>query len=140
MEVTPTTARALEDTPPYNTFTLNCAATSRIDGGAAVGVAKQVTWQQAVGAGGLFGTLTDDSPGISISNSDLSQASVTSTLAVTGSMAGGYTYRCVVQLDLTYDPINGSADAAVTIDGGWCVHLVCLFFCVVGIVFCFLFF
>ena len=126
VEVTPTTARALEDTPPHNTFTLNCAATSRLDGGMEVGVAKLVTWQRAVGAGGSFETLTDGSPEIGISNSDLSQATVMSGLMVTGSMAGSYTYRCVVQLDLTFDPISGSADAAVAIDGGWCVKRVCL--------------
>ena len=110
------TSRVL-DVSRNNTFSLTCIATSRVSG-VATPLTKTVQWMRSIDSSQEV-ELSSSTSGVTISNSDLDQATSTSMITVTATTAGGHTYICRVSLDVSpaADAISGQDSTSVTIHG-----------------------
>ena len=110
------TTRVL-DISPYNTFTLTCTATSHVSGTDRA-ILKSFTWTRKIGSGAIE-MITDSTNGVTITGSNLDQATSTSTLQMTTTTPGEHVYTCSSSLVVSpaMDNIAGEAQQTVYVEG-----------------------
>ena len=110
------TSRVL-DVSPYNTFSLTCTVTSRVNG-AATPLTKTVQWMRSIDSSEAV-ELSSSISGVTISRSDLDQPTSTSTISVDADTAGDHAYTCRVSLDVSpaTDDINGQDSTNIDVQG-----------------------
>ena len=103
---------------PYNTFTLNCTATSRVEG-MSVALPKKFQWSRWYGPDTAGLTQLSSNATIQIQDGDsLTQPTSSSMLTVTEDIPRDYWYRCRVDLDLSADNIFSFTDVyPITVTG-----------------------
>ena len=104
---------------PYNTFSLNCTATSRVEGVGNVALPKSFQWRRRYGSGTTGLTPLSATTTIQIQNGDnLTQPTSSSMLTVNEDIPQDYRYRCQVDLDLSADNISSFTDVyPITVTG-----------------------
>ena len=110
------TSRIL-DVSPYNTFSLTCTSTSRVNG-IARALTKTVQWMRSIDSSQVL-ELSSSTSEFTISSSNLDQVNSTSTITVNADTAGDHTYTCLVSLDvsLATDDINGQDSTNIDVQG-----------------------
>ena len=110
------TTRVL-DIPPYNSFTLTCTATSSVSGTDRA-ILKSFTWTRRIGSGAIE-MIMNSTNGVTITGSNLDQATSISTLQMTTMTAGEHMYTCSSSLVVSpaMDDITGSDQQTVTVQG-----------------------
>ena len=101
------------DIAPYNSFSIDCTATSSV-GGSTVALSKTFTWTQTIDSGSSMVI------NVGILNSGLDMASSVSQLTVTTTTAGSHSYSCIVAIDLPTtisDTIINSRMRSLTVQG-----------------------
>ena len=103
---------------PYNTFFLNCTATSSVEGRNVL-VPKRFLWLRRYGSSELNSYQLSGNATIQIQDRDnLNQPTSSSMLTVTEDIPQNYQYRCRVDLDLTNDVILNRTDIyTITVTG-----------------------
>ena len=106
---------------PYNTLTLNCTATSRVEGVGPVALPKRFQWRRRYGPDTTGLMLLSSNTTIQIQDGDnLTQPTSSSMLTVTEDIPGDYRYRCWVDLELSADNIFSFTDVyPITVTGMW---------------------
>ena len=109
----------LPNVAPYNTFTLTCAATSRVEGVGNVALPKRFLWRRRYGPDTTGLTLLSANTTIEIQDGDhLTQPTSSSMMTVTEDIPRDYRYRCQVDLDLSADNIFSFTDVyPITVTG-----------------------
>ena len=101
----------LPNVTPYNTFSLTCTGTSRVEGVGSVALPKRFLWLRRYGSSELNLVLLSSNASIQIQDGDsLNQPTSSSMLTVTEDISQDYRYRCRVDLDLTSDMILNRTD------------------------------
>ena len=96
----------LPNVAPYNTFSLNCTATSSVEGVGSVALPKRFHWRRRYGPDTTGLTQLSNNATILIWDGDnLFQPTSSSMLTVTEEIPQDYRYRCRVDLDLPADSI-----------------------------------
>ena len=115
--LTPNTT-CLPNVAPYNTFTLNCTATSSVEG-MSVALPKRFQWRRQYDPDTTGLTQLSSNTTIQIQDGDnLTQPSSSSRLTVTEDIPGDYRYCCQVDLDLSADNIFSFTDVyPITVTG-----------------------
>ena len=110
------TSRVL-DVSPYNTFSLTCTSTSRVNG-VATPLTKTVQWMRSIDSSEAV-QLSSSTSEVTISSSNLDQVNSTSTITVNADTAGDHTYTCRVSLDVSpaTDDINGQDSTNIDVQG-----------------------
>ena len=118
LALTPNTTR-LPNVAPYNTFSLNCTATSRVEGVGDVALPKKFMWLRQYGSAEMNLVSLLRNTTIQIQDGDnLNQPTVSSMLTVTEDVPHDYRYRCQVELDLPPDMILNRMDIyPITVTG-----------------------
>ena len=101
---------------PHNTFSIVCTATTPD----IVIVPKSIQWARVLqDTSAASEILTDNGDTVTIVDADLDSPTSTSTLMVTESTAGEYTYTCTATLQtLPEDPIvSGTSNSGVIVRG-----------------------
>ena len=103
----------------YNTFTLNCTATSNVEGVGNVSLPKKFQWLRRYGSGTTDLTQLSNNTTIQIQDGDnLTQPTSSSMLTVTEDIPRDYRYRCQVDLNLPADSISSFIDVyPITVTG-----------------------
>ena len=112
VQITMVTDRIL-DISPYNSFSIDCTATSSVEG-STVALSKTFTWTQTIDSGSSM--MINNG----FMNSGLDMASSTSQLTVTTTTAGSHSYSCMVAIDLpttVSDTIINSRMSSLTVQG-----------------------
>ena len=126
--LTPNTTR-LPNVAPYNTFTLNCTATSRVDG-RNVALPKKFLWWRRYGPDTTGLTQLSSNATIEIQDGDnLTQPTSSSMLTVTEDIPRDYRYCCQVDPDLSADNISTFTDVYPITVTGKC-SLKCMWYCI----------
>ena len=110
------TTRVL-DIPPYNSFSLTCTATSSFSG-IDRAILTTFSWERRIGSG-TNEMIENSTNGVTITDSDLYQATSTSTLQMNTTTAEEHMYICSSSLVVTpaMDEVTGSAQQTVTVVG-----------------------
>ena len=98
MSVSDPSARVL-DVSPYNSFTLTCSASSLVNG-VFLALRKSVQWMRSIDSSSLV-EISSATNGVTVTNSNLDQATSTSEITVTTTTAGQHLYMCRVSLDVS---------------------------------------
>ena len=116
VSVSDITSRVL-DVSPYNTFSLTCVATGCVNG-MATPLTKTIQWMRSIDSSEAV-ELSSSTSGVTISNSNLDQATSTSTITVDADTAGDHAYTCRVSLDVSPAPddINGQDSINIAVQG-----------------------
>ena len=116
--LTPNTTR-LPNAAPYNTFSLNCTATSSVEGVENVALPKTFTWRKRHGPDTTGLTQLSSNATVQIQDGDnLNQPTSTSMMTVTEDIPQDYRYRCRVELNLPADSIFTLTDVyPITVTG-----------------------
>ncbi len=104
------------DVPPYNTYTMSCVASSRVQS-ILKDIPQTISWSVARDGGAVMSV----SEGISTEMVDVGTSS--SVLSVTINAGGEYVYTCGSSLDLgdISDTVEGDDSTTVTVIGElWC--------------------
>ena len=97
---------------PYNTFFINCTATSSVEGVGNVALPKKFLWRRRYGPDTTGLTQLSSNDTIQIQDGDnLTQPTSYSILTVTEDIPRDYRYHCQVDLDLSADNISSFTDA-----------------------------
>ena len=109
----------LPNVAPYNTFSLNCTATSSVKGVWIVALPKRFLWLRRYGLSEFFLDILSSNATIQIQNGDnLNQPTSSSMVTVTEDIPQDYWYRCRVDLDLPVDMILNRTDIyPITVTG-----------------------
>ena len=105
---------------PYNTFSLNCTATSSVEGVGNVALPKKFLWFWRYVPPDTIGlTQLSNNATIQIQDGDnLNQPTSTSMMTVTEDIPQDYRYRCRVELNLPADSIFTLTDVyPITVTG-----------------------
>ena len=118
MALTPNTTH-LPNVAPYNTISLNCTATSSVEGVGIVALPKRFLWRRRYGSSEMNLVLLSSNATIQIQDGDnLTQPTVSSMLTVTENTPSDYRYCCQVDLNLPADMILNRADVyPITVTG-----------------------
>ena len=118
MALTANTTR-LPNVTPYNTFFLNCTATSSVEDVGNVALPKRFQWLRRYGSSEMNLVLLSSNATIQIQDGgNLNQPTSSSMLTVTEDIPRDYRYRCRVDLNLTNDVIVTRTDTyPITVTG-----------------------
>ena len=101
----------LPNVAPYNTFSLNCTATTMVEDVGNVVLPKRFLWLRRYGSSELNLNPLSSNATIQIQNGDnLTQPTSSSMMTVTEDIPRDYRYRCRVDLDLTADIVFNRMD------------------------------
>ena len=122
VDLTANTTR-LPNVTPYNTFSLNCTATSSVEG-RNVALPKSFQWRRRYGPSEFTLDLLSSNATIQIQNGDnLNQPTISSMLTVTENIPRDYRYRCRVDLNLPADTIYTITDIyPISVTGKNCCY------------------
>ena len=119
----------LPNVAPYNTFFLNCTATSSVESVGNVTLRKRFQWRRRYISDATGLTQLSSNATIQIQNgNNLTQPSNSSMLIVTEDLPQNYQYRCQVDLDLPADSISTLTDVDPITVTGKC-SLQCVWYC-----------
>ena len=113
---------------PYNTFSINCTATTIVEGVGPVDLPKRFLWLRQYGSLESSLDLLSGNATIQIQNGDnLTQSTSSSMVTVTEDIPQDYRYRCRVELDLPADMILNRMDIySITVTGKYFCYTCCL--------------
>ena len=119
----------LPNVAPYNTFSLNCTASSSVER-VSVALPKKFQWRRQYGPDTTDLTQLSSNNTIQIQDGDhLTQLTSSSILTVTEDIPRDYRYHCRVDLDLSADNIFNFADVYPIIVTGECCSSNTIIFC-----------
>lgn len=107
------TSRVL-DIAPYDTFSIDCTATSSVQGIDQVPLSKAFSWTLSVDSA------SPEPVSMGVTDMGLTEPTSTSTLSLTAATPGDHTYLCSVAVTFLHsvsDSIASSAETAVAVYG-----------------------
>ena len=109
----------LPNVAPYNTFSLNCTATTSVENVGNVALPKRFQWLRQYGSSEMNLVLLSGNATVQIQDGgNRTQPTSSSMLTVTEDIPQDYRYRCRVDLDLTSDMILKRTDLyPITVTG-----------------------